>query len=100
MSDDLIKVDLLGAAIRGLTKDEPDFEIEVREGFTITGSRGSDPIIQRDGHSCKLDEVSPEVESEILDAIKKHKKTIKSLQQSKYLDPQTNPMIRFDTEED
>jgi len=96
MSDDLIPVDLLSGAIREITKDKPDFEIEVREGFTITGSQGSDPTVQRDGHSCKLNEVSSEVESEILGAIKKHKEAIKSMRQSKYLDPETNPMIRFD----
>ena len=95
-----VPVDLIGPAIQGLVKDEPNFEITIRPGFTITGNQGSDPVVQRDGHSCKLNEVSSEVESEILDAIRKHKKTIKSLQQSKYLDPDRNPIIRFDTDED
>ena len=100
MSDDLIPVNLLEAAIREIAKDKTDFEIEVKEGLTITGSQGRDPVVHRDGYSYKLDEVSFEVEAEIMDAIKKHNKVARSLKEAKYLDPSTNPVIRTDPDED
>jgi hypothetical protein len=100
MSDDLIDVDLIGTAIRGLVKGEPDFEIEVDEDCEIIGKSGADTIVRYKGNSYALDAISGEIESEILTKINKHKQVVRSLQQSKYVDPDTNPVIRFDTDED
>jgi len=75
-----VPVDLVASTIRDLTKDGNDVE-----------GPG-----QHNDKQYELDKIPPELGSTIIKAVKKHKQTVDSIKRAKYLDPETNPMIRFD----
>jgi len=88
-----VPVDLVASTIRDLTKDGNDVE---GPGFEIISRPGLDPVVQHNDKQYELDKIPPELGSTIIKAVKKHKQTVDSIKRAKYLDPETNPMIRFD----
>ena len=87
---------ILKTTIRNLAKDQKEYTIEVRPGFEIEGQAGKEPIVRYEDCQYTIDELPHEARAEFLKASEKHHGIIKSLRQSKYLDPSTNPMIKAD----
>jgi len=96
MSDPFdVDLAILKAGISDLTKNNTT--VIVREGLEVRPRFDADPVIVSDGQNYELNEIPHAVQAELIQRFNQHEKAARNLRAAKYLDPNTNPLIKLES---